>query len=70
MKNKQLECRIVITYRRDHKIDLGMYDPLNDRYEPLGSHGPSQSEVDRVVRDLAASIQRAGHRLTYCERSK
>lgn len=66
---EQLECRIVIGYRPDKKIELGMYDPLNDRYEPLGTHGPSQREVDRVVLDLKKSIVKAGHRLTFCERS-
>lgn len=67
---KQLECRIVITHgRRDRKVDVGMYDPLNDRYEPLGAHGPAQAEVDRMVEDLKTSIERAGHLLTFCERS-
>lgn len=69
MVNKQLECRIVIGYRQDRKIELGMWDPLNDRYEALGVHGPSQREVDKVVNDLKRSIITAGHRLTFCERS-
>lgn len=65
---KQLECRIVLTYRDDHKVEMGMFDPLNMRYEPLGTHGPSQREVDRAVYGLRDSIERAGHRLTFCER--
>lgn len=65
---KQLECRIVIGYRSDKRIELGMYDPLNDRYEALGTHGPGQREIDRIVNDLKRSITQAGHRLTFCER--
>lgn len=70
MKPNQLECRIVITFRKDKRIDLGMYDPKNRRYEALGTHGPSVREIDRVVRDLKYSIERAGHRLTFCERGE
>lgn len=69
MGQKQLECRIVIGYLPSKKIQLGMYDPLNDRYEDLGEHGPSQREVDRVVHDLKRSITQAGHKLTFAERS-
>ena len=69
-RRRQLECRIVLTWgRRDRRTEVGMYDPASGRYEPLGTHGPDPREVDRVVRDLAASIERAGHRLTWCERS-
>ncbi len=66
---EQMECRVVITYRPDRRIDLGMYCPRSLRYEPLGTHGPSVAEVDRAVRGLADSIERAGHLLTFCERS-
>lgn len=66
---RQLECRIVITYQRDGRIDLGMYDPLSGRYEPLGTHGPGRREKDKAVLGLKDSIERAGHRLTFCERS-
>ena len=67
---RQLECRIVITHRRrDGKTELGMYDPRAGRYEPLGAHGPAQREVDKVVYGLKESIERAGHRLTFCERT-
>lgn len=65
----KLECRVVITYRRDGRVDLGMYCPVTHRYEALGTHGPERAEMDRVVGDLKASIERAGHRLTFCERS-
>ena len=66
---KPLECRIVITHRPDGRIDLGMYDPLSGKYEPLGAHGPGRRAVERAVNDLKQSIERAGHRLTYCERT-
>lgn len=66
---QHLECRIVLTFQRDGRVKIGMYDPKNHRYEALGTHGPSVREVDRVVRDLKTSIERAGHRLTFCERS-
>lgn len=69
MSKKPLECRIVITRLSDGRISLGMYDPLTGRHEPLGDHGPGHRDIDRAVRDLAASVQRAGHRLTWCERS-
>lgn len=68
-ESKQLECRIVIGYRLDKRIELGMYDPQNDRYEALGTHGPSQRVIDKAVDDLKRSIITAGHRLTFCERS-
>lgn len=64
----QLECRIVLTFRKDGKVDVAMCDPKNGRVEPLGTHGPSVREVDRVVRDLKTSIEMAGHLLTFCER--
>lgn len=69
-QQKQLECRIVITYLRDGRIKLGMYDPKSTRYEPLGTHGPAAKEVDKAVRGLKESIERAGHRLSFCERSE
>ncbi len=66
----QLECRIVITFKNDGRVDLGMYDPISNRYEPLGTHGPSLSVIDKVIEDLKTSIIRAGHNLTFCERSE
>lgn len=67
---KQLECRICIIHLPDKRITLGMYDPLNNRYEPLGTHGPSQKEIDKAVYGLKTSIERAGHLLTFCERTQ
>lgn len=67
---KQLECRIVITFRRDGKVAVAMCDPKNARVEPLGVHGPDVKAVDKVIGDLKASIERAGHLLTICERSE
>lgn len=68
MAGNQLECRIVLTFRRDRKVEVAMCDPKTGRVERLGTHGPSVREVDRVVKDLAGSIIRAGHHLTWCER--
>lgn len=72
MRPKQLECRIVITRggRIDLKTEVGMYDPVSGRYEPLGAHGPDRREIDKVIRDLKRSIEMAGHRLTFCERTR
>lgn len=69
-KPTQLECRIVLTFRRDQRVDLAMCDPKTGRIERLGTHGPGRCEVDKVVNDLKRSIERAGHRLTFCERSE
>ncbi len=67
---KQLECRIIITWghRIDLKTEVGMYCPVTQRYEPLGAHGPSRREIDRVILDLKKSIERAGHRCTFSDR--
>lgn len=70
MATKQLECRIVITHLPNKCIMLGMWDPLNMRYEPLGTHGPSQREINKAIYGLKDSIERAGHKLTFCVRSK
>jgi len=64
---KQLECRIVITRRADARIDLGMYDPLSAKYEPLGTHGPGERTIDKAVLRLRDSIGRAGHLLTFSD---
>jgi hypothetical protein len=68
-QGEQLECRIVLTFQRDGRVRLGMYDPRHMRYEPLGVHGPARGDIDRAVEGLKESIERAGHRLTFCERS-
>ena len=60
----------MVTYRRNRQVDVGMFDPLSGRYEPLGTHGPARREVDKMVYGLKESIERAGHRLTFCERSE
>lgn len=67
MAIRQLECRVVITHRRDHKLELGMYCPATCRYEPLGTHGPGQFAKDAAVRGLVERIQREGHLLTFSE---
>lgn len=66
----QLECRIVLTFKSDGRVILGMYDPVSKRYAPLGTHGPLRAEVDKAVYGLKDSIERAGHLLTFCERSE
>mgnify|MGYP007044010362 CR=1 FL=1 len=68
--SRQLECRIVLTFLRDRRVALGMYDPISRRYEALGTHGPSVKDVDRAVYGLKDSILKAGHLLTFCERSE
>lgn len=62
---KQLECRVVLTHRDDGKFDMGMYDPVNCRYEALGTH--RNADKDKVVRDLRDAIERAGHRVSFSE---
>ncbi len=47
-----------------------MVDPLNMRYEPLGEHGPDKREIDKVIENLKTSIIRAGHLLTFSEKSE
>lgn len=64
--DEQLECRIVLTYHRG-TFSMGMYDPVGGRYEPLGTH--SMRDIERVVGGLKRSIEQAGHRLTWCERT-
>lgn len=66
---KQLECRIVLTHghRADLKTELGMYDPLNEKYVPLGAHGPKVSDIDSAVRGLKEKIEREGHLLTFSD---
>lgn len=59
---KQLECRVVVTLW--HSVfDMGMYDPVSGRYEPLGTH-PRRDE-DKVVGGLKERIEREGHLLTF-----
>lgn len=69
MRTKQLECRVVVLYRPDGKVDMGMYDPLNSRYEPLGTHGPDKRRIAEAIRGLKERIEREGHRVSFCERS-
>lgn len=68
-KQRQLECRIIITHshREDLKTEVGMYDPLNEKYVPLGAHGPDTRSIDSAVRGLKERIEREGHRLTFSE---
>jgi hypothetical protein len=69
MSKKQLECRIVTTHghRHDLKTEVGMYDPISGRYEPLGAHGPRVRDVDKMVAGLAARIEAEGHLLTFSD---
>lgn len=67
---KKLECRIVVTYRRDGKVAVSMCDPRSGKVQkPIVCDG-SLTQVDRVVGDLKRSIEQAGHLLTFCERNE
>ncbi len=59
-----LECRIVITHQGG-TFELGMYDPVGMRYEPLGKH--PLKDIDRIVRDLRARMEKERHRVTFSE---
>lgn len=61
---KQLECRVCVTYRGT-VFDLGMYDPVTGRHEPLGTH--PRRDADRVIGDLRDRIAREGHRVSFSE---
>ena len=64
--DRRLECRIVITHNAGAgTFDMGMYDPLNMRYEALGTH-PS-AKIDRIVGDLRTRIERERHVVTFSE---
>lgn len=63
---KRLECRIVLTYwPGTGKFDMGMYDPLNMRYEELGTH--PMSKADRIVGDLRVRMEKERHIVTFSE---
>lgn len=63
---KQLECRIVITHHpSEYKFDLGMYDPVRSRYEPLGRH--PTADIEKIVRDLRIRMERERHLVTFSE---
>lgn len=63
-KQRQLECRVVIT-NEGGNFSLGMYDPLNTRYEKLGTH--PVRDKDKIVRDLKNKIEREGHLVSFSE---
>ena len=63
---KQLECRVIITHHpMGGSFKLGMWDPLNERHEYLGTH-PAR-DIERIVGDLRDRIEREGHRVTFSE---
>lgn len=62
--HKQLECRVVITHCGP-TFQLGMYDPISSRYEPLGTH-PNR-DIERIVRDLKVRIEQEGHLVSFSE---
>lgn len=64
---EQLECRIVLRYRTDN-FRMGMYDPLNNRYEPLGEHPIRDAE--KVIGGLKRAIEQQRHLLTFSEQSE
>ena len=61
---KQLECRIIITHWGT-TFELGMYDPVSARCEPLGKH-PTR-HIERIVRDLQVRMERERHLVTFSE---
>lgn len=64
MVRKQMECRIVIT-NWCGVFDLGMYDPVTMRYEPLGRH--PKRDRERIVRDLKHRMEQERHLVTFSE---
>ncbi len=68
-RKKRLECRIILTHghRWDLKTEVGMWDPLNDKYVSLGAHGPNMRELDKAVEGLKVRIEREGHLLTFSD---
>ena len=62
--DRRLECRITITHF-GATFALGMYDPLNVRHEPLGTH--PVRDIERIVRDLKVRMERERHVVTFSE---
>lgn len=62
---KQLECRVVITHEPLGMFSLGMYDPLNTKYAPLGRH--PKKDIAKIVRDLKHRMERERHLVTFSE---
>ena len=62
---ERLECRIVLTYWPKH-FEMGMFDPVSGRYEPLGNNHPID-KVDKIVGDLRNRIEMERHIVTYSE---
>lgn len=52
--SKRMECRVTIT-NRGNVFDLGMYDPVSHRHEPLGTH--PMRDKERIVRGLKERIE-------------
>ncbi len=65
MAQAQLECRVVITHIGAQRFDLGMFDPVSMRYEPLGNH--PTSDIERIVGDLRVRMERERHRVSFSE---
>ena len=65
MKTKQLECRIVITHVPVMSFELGMWDPLNTKYAPLGKH-PTK-DIEKIVGDLKVRMEKERHIVTFSE---
>lgn len=62
--SKQLECRILITHW-GRTFELGMFDPISMRHEPLGRH--STDKIEKVVGDLRVRMERERHMVTFSE---
>lgn len=61
---KRLECRIVLTWW-GRQFDMGMYDPISGKYEPLGRH--PTDKAPKIIGDLRARIEQERHVVTFSE---
>lgn len=59
-----MECRILITHWGS-EFDLGMFDPISMRHEPLGRH--KTDKIERIIGDLRIRMEREKHQVTFSE---
>lgn len=68
---KQLEARIVIRrgLRSDAKAIIDVFDVAANKLNQLNiPAGPMQDDIDREVRKLKVSLEKAGHQVSVIER--
>ncbi len=63
--NDMMECRIVLRHI-GLSTEVGMFDPITERYVPLGAH---REHLNTVVRDLKQRMEQAGHRVSFSEQT-